>query len=77
MDRAAMPLCSPIWSTRERATVFESPESVAEEIKSRYGYPLVIGSNVNEEKQSILADMKAGRISKSDGATRLRTLAAA
>ena len=70
---------SPYWVFADRAVELPAPEAerVAALIRDYYHYALRVGplERVETPKDQIIADMKAGKISKQEGAARLRALA--
>lgn len=66
----------PIWTSKDRA--WDVPENLASaiagSITNKFGYTLVIGSNVNTERQQIIEDMKSGKLEKSKAVEILRNL---
>jgi hypothetical protein len=67
---------SPRWSTEDRALDVTDANEVADHIHRKYGYPLVVGDNVDHKKEEILRQMKAGEISREEAVALLRSHAA-
>ncbi len=63
---------SPFWSVRSRALDVPNAEVIANYIHAKYGYPLIVGDNVDHVRKQILERLKSGQITKDQAAALLR-----
>ncbi len=70
---------SPYWVFADRAAELSEVEAerVAQHLRGYYKYTLKVGplERVETPKDQIIADMKSGKITRQEGAARLRALA--